>query len=159
VGSRTGYSGEPDWPFSRFLENPVMSMVQDDIDHIEQIVRKLVMDLTRSRSLHDYDEFDQRERIIRVEEELKHQRELMREGFNRMDKRFEQVDKRFEQMQLEMNKRFEQVDKRFEQVDKRFEQVDKRFEQMTARIDRFMIWSFATTVSVGGVIIAVIKFT
>lgn len=122
-----------------------MSMVQDDIDHIEQIVRKLVMDLTRSRSLHDYDEFDQRERIIRVEEELKHQRELMREGFNRMDKRFEQVDKRFEQMQLEMNKRFEQV--------------DKRFEQMTARIDRFMIWSFATTVSVGGVIIAVIKFT
>ncbi|MBM3202726.1 hypothetical protein FJZ55_02290 [Candidatus Woesearchaeota archaeon] len=95
--------------------------------------------------MHDYDEFDQRERIIRVEEELKHQRELMREGFNRMDKRFEQVDKRFEQMQLEMNKRFEQV--------------DKRFEQMTARIDRFMIWSFATTVSVGGVIIAVIKFT
>jgi len=122
-----------------------MSMVQDDIDHIEQIVRKLVMDLTRSRSLHDYDEFDQRERIIRVEEELKHQRELMREGFNRMDKRFEQVDKRFEQMQLEMNKRLEQI--------------DKRFEQMTARIDRFMIWSFATTVSVGGVIIAVIKFT
>jgi hypothetical protein len=156
MGSRTGYSGEPDWPFSRFLENPVMSMVQDDIDHIEQIVRKLVMDLTRSRSLHDYDEFDQRERIIRVEEELKHQRELMREGFNRMDKRFEQ-------MQLEMNKRFEQVDKRFEQMqletNKRFEQVDKRFEQMTARIDRFMIWSFATTVSVGGVIIAVIKFT
>ncbi|MBM3202727.1 hypothetical protein FJZ55_02295 [Candidatus Woesearchaeota archaeon] len=133
-----------------------MSMVQDDIDHIEQIVRKLVMDLTRSRSLHDYDEFDQRERIIRVEEELKHQRELMREGFNRMDKRFEQ-------MQLEMNKRFEQVDKRFEQMqlemNKRFEQVDKRFEQMTARIDRFMIWSFATTVSVGSVIIAVIKFT
>ena len=117
-----------------------MSLVQDDIDHIEQIVRKLVTDLTRSRS-------------------LKHQRELMREGFNRMDKRFEQVDKRFEQMQLEMNKRFEQVDKRFEQVDKRFEQVDKRFEQMTARIDRFMIWSFATTVSVGGVVIAVIKLT
>ncbi len=129
-----------------------MSLVQDDIDHIEQIVRKLVTDLTRSRSLHDYDELEQRERIIRVEEELKHQRELMREGFNRMDKRFEQVDKRFEQ-----------VDKRFEQMqlemNKRFEQVDKRFEQMTARIDRFMIWSFATTVSVGGVVIAVIKLT
>jgi predicted nuclease with TOPRIM domain len=136
-----------------------MSLVQDDIDHIEQIVRKLVTDLTRSRSLHDYDEFDQRERTIRVEEELKHQRELMREGFNRMDKRFEQVDKRFEQV----DKRFEQVDKRFEQMqlemNKRFEQVDKRFEQMTARIDRFMIWSFATTVSVGGVVIAVIKLT
>jgi hypothetical protein len=50
------------------------------------------------------------------------------------------------------------MDKRFEQVDKRFEQVDKRFEQLTSRIDRFMIWSFATTLSVGGVVIAVIKF-
>ncbi|MFA6143611.1 MAG: hypothetical protein WCW84_00425 [Sulfurimonas sp.] len=64
-----------------------------------------------------------------------------------MDKRFEQVDKRFEQ-----------VDKRFEQVDKRFEQVDKRFDAITTRMDRFMIWSFATTVSVGGIIIAAIKF-
>jgi tetrahydromethanopterin S-methyltransferase subunit G len=68
-----------------------------------------------------------------------------------MDKRFEQVDKRFEQ-----------VDKRFEQMHtetaKRFEQVDKRFEQLTSRIDHFMIWSFATTISVGGIIIAAIKF-
>jgi hypothetical protein len=56
------------------------------------------------------------------------------------------------------DKRFEQVDKRFEQVDKRFEQVDKRFEQLTSRIDHFMIWSFATTVSVGGMIVAAIKF-
>jgi uncharacterized protein YhaN len=58
----------------------------------------------------------------------------------------------------DMDKRFEQVDKRFEQVDKRFEQVDKRFEQLTSRIDHFMIWSFATTVSVGGMIVAAIKF-
>ena len=71
----------------------------------------------------------------------------MRELREDMDKRFEQVDKRFEQ-----------VDKRFEQVDKRFEQVDKRFEQLTSRIDHFMIWSFATTISVGGIIIAAIKF-
>jgi hypothetical protein len=58
----------------------------------------------------------------------------------------------------DMDKRFEQVDKRFEQVDKRFEQVDKRFEQLTARIDHFMIWSFATTISVGGMVVAAIKF-
>ena len=50
------------------------------------------------------------------------------------------------------------MDKRFEQVDKRFEQVDKRFDAITTRMDRFMIWSFATTVSVGGIIIAAIKF-
>ncbi|MGH8556577.1 MAG: hypothetical protein ACRESZ_03765 [Methylococcales bacterium] len=61
-----------------------------------------------------------------------------------MDSRFEQVDKRFEQMQAESAKRFEQV--------------DKRFEQLTSRIDHFMIWSFATTVSVGGMIVAAIKF-
>jgi DNA anti-recombination protein RmuC len=75
----------------------------------------------------------------------------MRELREDMDKRFEQVDKRFEQ-----------VDKRFEQMHtetaKRFEQVDKRFEQRTSRIDHFMIWSFATTISVGGIIIAAIKF-
>ena len=71
-----------------------------------------------------------RERTIRVEEELKTQRELMREGFVQMGKRFEQVDKRFEAMQHNMDKRFEQVDKRFEQVDKRFEQVDKRFDDL-----------------------------
>ncbi len=56
----------------------------------------------------------------------------------------------------------EDMDKRFEQVDKRFEQMHtettKRFEQLTSRIDHFMIWSFATTISVGGIIIAAIKF-
>ena len=72
-----------------------------------------------------------------------------------MDKRFEQVDKRFEQMQVEAVKRFEQVDKRFEQM-----QVEtaKRFDQLTSRMDHFMIWSFATTLTVGGIVIAAIKF-
>jgi DNA anti-recombination protein RmuC len=152
-----------------------MSLVQEDIDNIEELVRKLVTDMTRrARSFHDYDEIELRERAIRVEEELKHQRELMMEGFKQMEKRFEQVEKRFEQMQLETNKRFEQVDKRFEQMqlemnkrfeqmqletNKRFEQVDKRFEQLTARIDRFMLWSFTITVSVGGLVVALIKLT
>ncbi len=74
----------------------------------------------------------------------------------------EDMDKRFEQAKLETAKQFEQVDKRFEQADKRFEQMQaettKRFEQLTARIDHFMIWSFATTISVGGMVVAAIKF-
>jgi hypothetical protein len=70
---------------------------------------------------------------------------------NEMKMLREDMDKRFEQMYTETTKRFEQVDKRFEQV-------DKRFEQLTSRIDHFMIWSFATTISVGGIIIAAIKF-
>jgi len=61
-----------------------------------------------------------------------------------MDRRFEQVEKRFEQMQLE--------------TVKRFEQVDKRFDQLTSRMDHFMIWSFATTLTVGGIVIAAVKF-
>jgi tetrahydromethanopterin S-methyltransferase subunit G len=77
----------------------------------------------------------------------------------------EDMDARFEQAKLESARQFEQVDKRLEQFDKRFEQVDKRFEQfdkrfelLTSRIDHFMIWSFATTISVGGIIVAAIKF-
>ena len=79
------------------------------------------------------------ERAIRVEEALKHQREVMIQGFaqsdkhfEQVDKRFEQVDKRFEEMLAESNRRFEEMrqdmDKRFTQVDKRFEQVDKRLD-------------------------------
>ncbi len=71
------------------------------------------------------------ERSVRVEEELKHQRLLMRESFEQFEKRFELIEKRFEQV----DKRFEQAYKRFEQVDRRFEQVDKRFEQVDKRLE------------------------
>ena len=72
------------------------------------------------------------ERAVRVEEELKHQRLLMRESFEQFEKRFELIEKRFEQV----DKRFEQVEKRFEQIDKRFERVDKRFEQVDKRFEQ-----------------------
>lgn len=52
----------------------------------------------------------------------------------------------------------EDMDKRFEQMDKRFEQVDKRFDTLVKRMDRLMIWSFATTLTVGGMVVAAIKF-
>ena len=76
------------------------------------------------------------ERSVRVEEELKHQRLLMRESFEQFEKRFELIEKRFEQ-----------VDKRFEQVDKRFEQVDRRLElqqqeiRLIARKQNHILWS------------------
>jgi hypothetical protein len=50
-------------------------------------------------------------------------------------------------LRQDMGKRFEQMQ---QETAKRFEQVDRRFEQLTSRLDHFMIWSFATTVSVGG---------
>ncbi|MEL0328232.1 MAG: hypothetical protein VXB74_06220, partial [Deltaproteobacteria bacterium] len=59
-------------------------------------------------------------------------------------------------------KRFEQVDKRFEefqrQMDRRFEQMDQRFVELQRRMDRFMFWSLGMTLTVGGIVIAVLKF-
>lgn len=40
---------------------------------------------------------------------------------------------------------------------KRFEAVDKRFEGLTRRIDRFMMWSYATTLTVGGLVVTILK--
>ena len=145
-----------------------MALAQVDIEEIEILIERCFSRRPEALNANVRYELDLRERTIRVEEELKHQRELMLDGFRQMEKRFEQVDKRFEQVdkrfeqmdkrfedlikQMEkrfeqVDKRFEQVDKRFEQVDKRFEQVDKRFEDMVKRLDRFMFWSLCITVS------------
>lgn len=121
-----------------------MTLAKEDIEEIQNLIAKAFSERPETNQVNVRYELEIRERIVRVEEELKHQRELMIEGFSR-------VDKRFEQMMTEM-------DARFTQADKRFEQVDKRFEALTSRIDRFMIWSFATTLTVGGLIVAAIKF-
>jgi predicted nuclease with TOPRIM domain len=113
-----------------------MALAQEDIELIHNIVENAIKNTAEFRNANVRYEMDLRERTIRVEEELKHQRELMLEGFKQMEKRFEQVDKRFEQ-----------IDKRFEQVDKRFELVDKHFEMLSKRMDRFMFWSLGLTVS------------
>ncbi len=113
-----------------------MALAQEDIEIIQSIVEKAIENTPELKNGNIRYEIDLRERTIRVEEELKHQRELMLEGFKAMDKRFEQMDKRFEQV----DKRFEQVDKRFEamqmEMNKRFEQVDKRFEAMQLEMNK-----------------------
>lgn len=85
--------------------------------------------------------------MVRVEEALKHQGELIQQLIQQMDQRFEQVDLRFEM-----------IERRFEQVDKRFEQMDQRFVELQRRMDRFMFWSLSMTLTVGGIVIAVLKF-
>ena len=69
------------------------------------------------------------ERSVRVEEELKHQRLLMRESFEQFEKRFELIEKRFEQ-----------VDKRFEQVDNRLE-LQQQEIRLIARKQDHILWS------------------
>jgi len=114
-----------------------MALAREDIEEIRGLIISVITERQPARlemaSNNVRYELEIRERIVRVEEELKHQRELMLEGFKQMEKRFEQVDKRFEQ-------------------------IDKRFEVITSRIDRFMVWSFATTLTVGGIVIAAIKY-
>ena len=56
------------------------------------------------------------ERMVRVEEELKSQRELM-------DQRFAAVDKRFEDLMAYSDRRFEAVDKRFDDVNESFKRT------------------------------------
>jgi hypothetical protein len=90
------------------------------------------------------------ERIVRIEESLAHHIELTRQGFLEMNRRFELLLD-------QTNRRFEQVEKRFEQIDKRFDQVDRRFDALTRRMDRFMAWSFSTTLTVGSIVIGVLK--
>ena len=65
------------------------------------------------------------------------------------------MNERLSNEMLELRK---DMDKRFEQVDKRFEQVDKRFEVLTTRIDRFMIWSFTTSLAIGASVVAAIRY-
>ena len=97
------------------------------------------------------------ETIDRLADTLAHHIGLTRQGFDEMNWRFEllthQFDKRFEQI----DKRFEQKDRRLDQVDRSFQQSDRRFDALTRRMDRFMIWSFSTTVATGGIVIGALR--
>ena len=97
-----------------------------------------------------------------------------------MDKRFEafqgQLDVRFEAAQGRMDKSstalqvqldncFEaalaQTDSRFEamqtHLDKRFDAIGSDVRNLSQRMDKFMLWSFSTTVAGSGLVITVLK--
>jgi hypothetical protein len=158
-----------------------MTLGREDIEFIKAHLGEWLAEQSFAKPPAVY-EIELRERMVRVEEELRHQRELIQTILVQMDKRFDAVEKRFEQMQLNMDKRFEAVDKRFEQIqlnmdqrfdavekrfeatdkrfeamDRRFEAMDKRFQELTRRLDRFMFWSLGLTVSVGALVVAAIR--
>ncbi len=58
-------------------------------------------------------------------------------------------------LRTEMRALHEDMDRRFVQMQI---ETTKRFDQLTSRMDHFMIWSFATTLTVGGIVIAAVKF-
>ncbi len=126
-----------------------------DKQEIEELVELKVKAILKENN------YDINIRLVKIEEELKHQRELIQQVIHTMDKRFESMDKRFEAMQHTMDKRFEDMqhymDKRFESVDKRFESVDKRFEDMNQRFNQ-LTWIIGTGFVVLGTMISVFRF-
>jgi predicted RNase H-like nuclease (RuvC/YqgF family) len=126
-----------------------MALAKEDIQFIKDHLGEWLAEQSLGKPRAVY-EIELRERMVRVEEELKHQRELLKAILEQMDKRFDAMDRRFEAM----DKRFETMQA---EMGKRFDAVDRRFEELTRRIDRFMIWSFGITVSVGGLIVATLK--
>jgi predicted transcriptional regulator len=130
-----------------------MALAKEDIDYIKRHLGEWLAEQSLGKPPAVY-EIELRERMVRVEEELKHQRALMQQGFALMEKRFEQIDKRFEQI----DKRFEQIDKRLDQMDKRFEQIDKRFEDMIKRHDQHFLWLVGFITTSTGLVIAALRF-
>ena len=153
-----------------------MALAQQDLQQIGEYVKAHIGDWIVEQSLGKPPvvyEIELRERMVRVEEELKHQRELMREGFDQVNKRFEQADKRLDLMKADMDKRFEQVDKRLDlmkaDMDKRFEQVDKRldlmkgdmekrFDEMLKRHDKHFLWLIGMIATGVGLVITAIRY-
>ena len=73
------------------------------------------------------------ERIVRVEEGIKHQNETLEKMMVRMDQYFQAADNRFSEMRQDMDNRFEGMEKA----------MDKRFN----RQGQFLIVIFAAIVS------------
>ena len=109
-----------------------MALAEEDILFIKQHLGEWLAEQSLGKPPAVY-EIELRERMVRVEEELKHQRELMRQGF-------------------------EQMDKRFEQMEKRFEQVDARFDEMLKRHDRHFLWVVGFIATSAGLVISAIRF-
>ena len=103
------------------------------------------------------------ERMTRIEEELRSQREILLKQNETMQFGFTQMDKRFESMQKQMDERFAAVDKRFDDVNKRFNDVNKRFDDVNKRFDdvnkRFsmMMWMMTAGFSIIATVITLLS--
>jgi septal ring factor EnvC (AmiA/AmiB activator) len=151
-----------------------MALAREDIDYIKSHLGEWLAEQSLGKPPAVY-EIELRERMVRVEEELKHQRVLMQQGFAQMEKRFEQIDRRFEQVEKrfelmerlfeqidkrldQIDRRFEQVDKRLELMEKRFEQIDRRFEEMIKRHDQHFLWLVGFIATSTGLVIAALRY-
>jgi len=96
------------------------------------------------------------ERMTRIEEELRSQREILLKQNETMQFGFTQMDKRFESMQKQMDERFAAVDKRFDDVNKRFDDVNKRFDDVNKRFS-MMMWMMTAGFSIIATVITLLS--
>ena len=113
----------------------VSVMKEEELEAIGVYVKNHIADWIKESNIIPFSSYDREhynlmerdiflsERIVRVEEGIKHQGDLLEKMLDQLDKRFTQVDKRFEELRFDMNSRFEQVDKRFDDMNKRFTQL------------------------------------
>lgn len=115
------------------MGDPVVNLREEDVQRIGEYVkpwlREVVEQVVPRSALTAIDQ-QLLERMVRVEEELKSQRELMEVKFDAVDRRFQAVDARFEAMDKRFEELIHHMDKRFESTDRRFEAMDKRFDDM-----------------------------
>jgi hypothetical protein len=140
-----------------------------------QQVQPVADSVTRTELLERITRIDDRfaglhEKSIRIEEELKSQRELMETRFTFVEQRFEiqdkmiadrfaVVDQRFTDLQGTMEKRFAAVDKRFEDMQVA---MDKRFEDMKASMEKrfsLLTWLMGVGIASGLAIIGILVGT
>jgi hypothetical protein len=74
-----------------------MTLAAEDIQFIKDHLGEWLAEQSLGGPFAVY-EVELRERMVRVEEELRHQRELIKTILVEMDKRFEAMDKRFEEL-------------------------------------------------------------
>jgi hypothetical protein len=68
-----------------------MALAQEDLQQIRQLIEESMAARPEASNANVRYELDIRERIVRVEEELKHQRELMLQGFETSNRCFEDM--------------------------------------------------------------------
>ncbi|TVQ19941.1 MAG: hypothetical protein EA382_15805 [Spirochaetaceae bacterium] len=129
-----------------------MALQDEDVRRVGDYMKPWIRDMVREMVPRQPGPIDTQllERMVRVEEELKAQRELMRDRFDAMDQRFidmrahsdarfEAMDQRFVAMRAHSDARFEAMEQRFVAMDQRFIDMraytDARFDAVDARFD------------------------
>lgn len=129
-----------------------MALTQEDIEFIKTQLGEWLAEQALGRPS-AVGESELRERKVRVKEDLRHQRELLREGFGQLDRRFQEVDKSL----ALIDQGLARVDQGLKRIDQGLERMDRRFDELTRRLGRFMFWSFGLILSLGALAVAAIR--